>query len=97
MNKCVLQIWEESESDWGTIPDGCSLHLTDKHHSLYLDFIYSGRGNIVPHSYERVVGEPVICFVSDVVYERLQELGNVRFLENEMNNLIKMEEILFKN
>ena len=35
MNKCILQIWEESERGWGTRPGGCSLHITDKEHSLY--------------------------------------------------------------
>jgi hypothetical protein len=96
MNKCILQIWEESERDWGTRPDGCSLHLTEDEHTLYLDSIYSDRGDIVPHEYERVVGEPVVCFVSDTIFEKLQESGSLRMLENEKNNLIKMEEIIFK-
>ena len=97
MNKCILQIWEESERGCGIRPDGCSLHLSDKEHSLYLDSIYSHRSDVVPHEYERVVGEPVVCFVSDVVYDRVQELGSVRLLESEKNNLIKMEEIIFNN
>jgi hypothetical protein len=97
MNKCILQIWEESERGWGTRPGGCSLHITDKEHSLYLDSIYSNRGDLVPNEYESVVGEPIICFVSDIVYGGVKEFGSVRLLESEKNNLIKMEEIIFNN
>jgi hypothetical protein len=95
MNKCILQIWEESERGWGTRPAGCSVHLDENEHKSYLELIYSKRDDIVPNEYDRVVGGPIVCFVSDFFYEEIKLNKTIRLMENEKNNLIKMEDIIF--
>lgn len=96
MNKCVFQLWEESERGWGVRPDGCSIHLDDTELKNYLDNIYNNRGYEVPNEYDRTVGDSIECFISDNLYNKLLESGNIRLFESEKNNLISMEEIIFK-
>lgn len=99
MNKCYFQRWEESERGWGIRPDGCSLHINSDIHKEYLEFIYLDRQKdlIVPDEYDRVVGDLIECFVSDVVYENILKEKSIRLMEYEMNNLISMGEIIFKS
>ena len=97
MNRCYFQRWEESERGWGVRPDGCSLHLDSNYHKRYINEIYTIRqGEMVPDEYERITGPILDCFVSDSVFELLKEKTSMRLMEHEMNNLIKMEEIIFK-
>jgi hypothetical protein len=96
MNRCVFQLWEESEKGWGIRPDGCSIHLDEQELKRYISKIYQSRTDVVPDEYERVVGSNVDCFISDTLYDRLLEKGTLRLLENEKNNLVSMEEIIFK-
>ena len=97
MNRCYFQRWEESERGWGVRPDGCSLHLDSNYHKRYINEIYTIRqGEMVPDEYERITGPILDCFVSDSVFELLKEKTSMRLMEHEMNNLIQMEEIIFK-
>ena len=95
MNKVILQIWEESERGWGTRPDGCSLHTDSNQRDEYLSSIYKNRGGDVPDEYDRIVGNPIEVFVDDDLYEKVLQ-KSIRLFENEMNNLIKLEEITIK-
>jgi hypothetical protein len=97
MNKCILQFWEESERGWGVRPDGCSLHLNESECEKYVNNVYKDRNDDVPHEYDRIVGHPIYCFVSDNLYTKLVKNGYLRLMENEKNNLVKMEEIIFKS
>ena len=97
MNKVILQLWEESEKDWGIRPDGCSIHLDESLRSTYVKDLYRDRGSDVPNIYERVLGEPIIAFVNDDIYAILETKGSIRLLEYEMNNLINLEEIIINN
>ena len=97
MNKCVLQFWEESEKGWGIRPDGCTIHLNEKFRDSYISKIYSNRSNkSTPKEYDRPVGNSIECFISDSLYEKVDQIGTIRLMEQEKNNLIKMEEIIMK-
>jgi len=96
MNKCVFQFWEESERGWGTRPDGCSVHLNRVDLNIYVQNIYKNRLDEVPDEYDRIVGDPIECFISDQLYDKLKQIGYLRLLEFEKNNLISLEEIFFK-
>ena len=70
MNKVYLQIWEESISNEGTRPDGCSLHIDLESNQKYLKSIYEFRENLkIPNDYDSAVGEPVEVLVNDAVLE----------------------------
>jgi hypothetical protein len=97
MNKVVLQLWEESEKNWGIRPDGCSIHLDDNLRNSYVKALYVDRGTEIPNIYERILGDPIIAFVNDNIYAILENEGSVRLLEHEMNNLINLEEIIINN
>jgi hypothetical protein len=96
MNKCVFQLWEESQRDGTILSDGCSIHLSETDRDSYIKDIYSQRDSEIPDSYDRVVGLGVETFVSDILFEKLQKEKAIRLNEIEKNNLISMEEILFK-
>jgi hypothetical protein len=98
MNRCYFQRWEESERGWGVRPDGCSLHLDSFYHKRYINEIYTIRQGemMVPDEYDRIAGPILECFVSDSVFELLKEKISMRLMEYEMNNLIDMQEIIFK-
>ena len=94
MKKVYLQYWEESERGWGVRPDGCSLHIDIEEHKKYISSIYEKRKiNDVPDEYDRIVGEPIMCFVKDDLLASLIKKGTIRLFEYESNNLLKLEEI----
>jgi hypothetical protein len=98
MNKVILQFWEESERGWGTRPDGCSLHLDINSRNSYVEKIYEDRkSSDVPDEYDRIVGEPIDAFISDVMFARVKLKTNVRIHEHELNNLMNMAEIIVKD
>lgn len=96
MNKVILQLWEESERGWGTRPDGCSIHIDLNQHKKYITESYKDRGDDVPDTYERVVGDAIEAFVDDRLLFIIEKEKSVRLFENELNNLINMEEIIVK-
>jgi hypothetical protein len=98
MNKCILQFWEESERGWGTRPDGCTIHINENFREKYINGVYSYRESspTIPDEYDRPIGNPIECFVLDDLYEKIDQIGSIRILEYEKNNLIKMGEIIIK-
>jgi hypothetical protein len=94
MKKVYLQYWEESERGWGIRPDGCSLHLTEEDRNKYITSIYEQRKNDkeVPYEYDRPVGELIEVMINDNLFELIKE--SYRLLSFELNNLIKLEEIV---
>lgn len=94
MNRCIFQYWEESERGKGVRPNGCSIHSSFEEHSIFINEIYSSRPNEVPKEYDRIVGSPVICFVSDEIFEKVLE-HSIRISESEKNNLIEFEDLIF--
>lgn len=99
MNRCFIQLWERSEKNFGLRPDGCSLHIDLWEREKYLIELYSRREKlaIVPVEYDRPLGDPLECFITDVLWEKLKERGFLRLFENEKNNLINMEDIIIKD
>ena len=97
MNKVFLQLWEESERVWGTRPDGCSVHIDLNTHKLYIEESYKDRSDEVPDTYERVVGNVMVAFVDDSLFDIIEVDKNIRLFENELNNLINLEEIIINH
>ena len=95
MKKVFLQYWEESERGWGVRPDGCCLHLSKEDNKKWLDFIYKERETHteVPYEYDRPVGELLEVMIKDDLHDSIQN-GSLRLMEHEMNNLLKLEEII---
>jgi hypothetical protein len=97
MNRCFFQRWEESERGCGIRPDGCSLHINYDSHLKYLNYIYNDRQDkSIPHQYDKVLGGLIECFVSDILFNSISDSGSIRLMEHEMNNLISLQEIIFK-
>ena len=96
MNKCVLQLWEESSRDGVILQDGCSIHVSNSERDSYLKSVYDSRTPNIPISYDRIVGSPVEAFISDNLFSKLLDSKNLRLTEIEKNNLISLEEIIFK-
>lgn len=97
MNKIILQLWEESERNWGVRPDGCSIHLDSNNRDSFINDFYSKREENVPDVYERAFGEPFYAFVQDNLFKILEVDKSIRLLEHEFNNLVNLEEIIIKN
>lgn len=97
MNKIIVQLWEESTVNRNTISDGCSIHISTEQRNSYVDEIYSKRKNqVVPDSYERIVGPPIDAFIEDDLFAKLIKEKNIRLSQNELNNLIYFEELTIK-
>lgn len=95
MNKAILQVWEESNKLEGIRQDGCSIHIDSNELNKYIDSVYNGRDdNNLPESYERVVGNPTEVEISDALYNIIIRDKSIRLRSYEMNNLLKMEEIV---
>jgi hypothetical protein len=95
MNKAILQIWEESNKEFGIRQDGCSIHIDSIELNQYIDSVYRDRdGDNLPISYERVVGNPTEVEICDLLYNRLTRDKSIRLRSYEMNNLLRMEEII---
>ena len=94
MKKVYLQYWEESERGWGVRPDGCSLHLRIEDQKIYINSIQESRMNDkeVPYEYDRTVGEPFEVMIKDDLYDEVK--NSLRLYQHQMNNLIKLEEII---
>lgn len=95
MNKCIFQFWEQSNVNGDIYPSGCSLHINFKSYIEYIKNIT--RDNTVPILYDRIFMDPIECFVDDILFDKLKEQKNIRLKENEKNNLISLEELIFKS
>lgn len=95
MNRVLLQFWEESERGWGVRPDGISLHVNRESYREYLNNIYDSRdGQNVPDEYDRVIGSVIEAMVSDDIYSIVLSEKNVRLPQYQLNNLIKLKNII---
>jgi hypothetical protein len=96
MNKVILQIWEVSERGYGTRSDGCSIHTDSENRNNYIKSIYDSRGDMVPNTYDKIIGSELEAFIDDELFKKLNEEKSIRLIEPEFNNLIKFEEIIIK-
>ena len=98
MKTILLQFWEESERGWGVKPDGASLHINKESFDEYLTEIYSSRdANNVPDEYDRPVGSSIEVEVDDEIYDVIVEDKNLRLPQYQLNNLIKLKNIVINN
>lgn len=97
MNRVILQMWEESDSGIGQIPDGCSLHLNTNCLKDYINQVYKNREGDVPDSYDRILGDPIEVIVKDILFDILSKDKTVRLHQHEMNNLLNLNEIELDN
>lgn len=96
MNKIILQLWEESNTKDGFLSDGCSLHIDYIERNNYISKIYEGRDSSnIPSEYDRIVGDEVIAFIPDKIYDLVQKEGTLKLSEPAFQNLLKFEEIIF--
>jgi hypothetical protein len=96
MEKIIFLSWEESERDWGTRPDGCSLHIHKKDVETFVNEYWAKQPDEVPESYSRPAGKPVEAYVTKDIYERTR-LSNkgIRILENEENELLSDKRLVY--
>ena len=78
----------------GVRPGGCSIHSSLEEHTSFINDIYTSRTDEIPNEYDRIVGNPIVCFVSDEIFEKVLK-SSIRISENEKNNLIKFEDLIF--
>jgi hypothetical protein len=96
MNKCYIQLWEQS-SIGGNISCGCSIHHDLTSHSEFISNLYSTRKDIpVEETYDRVVSPPFECFISDELYQNLIVEKSIRLSEVEKSNLAKFQDLIIK-
>ena len=98
MNKVIFQFWENSIEGNDVISDGCSVHIDDVEYSRWIENIYSNRhDNDIPVEYDRIIGEKLIAFVEDDLFEKVENFKTIRLSQNQLNNLISMDEIFIKD
>ena len=78
----------------GVRPGGCSIHSSLEEHTSFINDIYTSRTDEIPNEYDRIVGNPIVCFVSDEIFEKVLK-SSIRISENEKNNLIEFEDLIF--
>ncbi len=68
MPQVVVQKWLESESNWGTSPDGYSIHLTEADLEVYIRDYWSKMPNEVQDVYSRPDGKPYMADVDETTF-----------------------------
>ncbi len=80
LHTVVKQDWEESEQDWGTRPDGYSLHLSEAHRENYIKEYWGKMPNSVPECYSRPYSSPKLIDIDEETYTQLvANNGNLRY------------------
>ena len=94
-NKAVLSFWEESNGDDVISLDGCSIHLTETDRKEYIKEIYSSRGDDIPDSYDRPIGDfGYNAYITDEINKKLLKHKSIRLTQVELKNLMNMEEVV---
>ncbi len=77
---CLL--WEESERNWGTRPDGYSLHLSEEditsYQTSHTKTLREMFGDEPPDEYDRPASKPFKVQVTEKLYKKIKGTG-VRF------------------
>ncbi len=96
-NQVVIQLWEESEKDWGVRPSGCTLHTNMIECRNYISKIYSERNKgEVPNEYDKICGEPLYVQVDNNLYSRVHKDLNVTIPQYAFSNLLRLDSIIYK-
>lgn len=92
MNKCLLQRWEFFDGK-DYLPNGSTIHIDENSHSEYLKHVYNRKES---KSFDVVLGTSINCFVSDSIFDSLNQNMTIILSENELNNLISLEDLIIK-
>lgn len=76
MPTVIVQKWEESELDWGTRPDGYSLHLTEPDRLAFIQEYWDGMPAETPEEYSRPDGTAYLAEVSREIHDRVKASQN---------------------
>jgi hypothetical protein len=88
MNKVILQIWEEFDSDTIT-PHGATIHVSKEVRDNWTAEFYKQKGN----SKLRACGMETEVRISEKLWNLVKLRLTVVLKESEFNNLITFEEI----
>ena len=94
LEDAVYISWEESESGWGTRPDGFSLHLTEKDYDAFERDYWGGMPDNVPHEYSRPAGSPTKVKIDGDLYNKIKKTENGVRLYDE-KSLVKNNGLVF--
>lgn len=83
----VVQKWEESERNWGTRPDGFSVHLSEADRLAYITAYWDSLPSEVPDEYSRPHGTPYLAEIAPGEEANfLKELAGKKGLRYNGNN-----------
>jgi hypothetical protein len=80
MPKVIVQKWEESERDWGTRPDGYSIHPDQSALDRYVKAYWDEMPDETPDEYSRPCGTP---YEAEVPEASFGGRDGLRFWENK--------------
>lgn len=79
-------VWEESERNWGTRPDGYSFHRSQSEATEFINEYQSKLPREVPDEYSRPLSENArLIEVSESLYDYVTEFGSVWLVPNNDN------------
>lgn len=101
-NIAILETWTENEVDWGTRPDGGSLHLSKEDYKKFINDYWkrekernpSGK---VPHEYSIPDSNLKTVYVSKKIYNQLlksKDKFGIWILNSQLNKDIKEKNII---
>ena len=96
MNRVILQLWEESNSNGLILSDGCTLHIDSNERNKYVNSIYQNRNDEVPDKYDRIVGSGDFVFIDDDLFNLISTEKTIKLTQNALKNLINFEEIVLE-
>ncbi len=90
----LLQLWQHSTRDKGSVPDGCSLHINNEDRNVFIENTFKKRNKKTPKKYIRPVGNYIEVELNENIYKILYEKGSIKIKQNEFRNLIALEDII---
>lgn len=69
----VCQKWDEIERDWGTRPDGYSLHLSFADLTIFTLDYQNGLEEEDPDEYSLPDGEPYYCLIDEKIFSEVRK------------------------
>jgi len=92
----VYVSWEESERNWGTRPDGCSLHLKEEDFREFEKEYWNSMSDDVPDEYSRPADRPVTAYASKEFYEKIKNSRKgLRLWQNEEREAAKNKNLVY--
>ncbi len=96
LEEVVYVNWEESERGWGTRPDGCSLHLTEKDYKTFLKDYWDKQPDRIPDEYSRPVGRAVPAHVCSELYEKIKQTDSgLRLMDHQETELAEKKDLVY--